>query len=183
MPTCWGEVSPLMAAYHDDEWGVPLHGGRALFEKLMLDGFQAGLSWETVLRKRDAFARAFAGWDPERIAAFDDSDRARLLADPGIIRNRAKIEAATRNARAYLRLAGEGVDFDDFLWAFVGGQPLDRRPSNRLDVPATSSESDAMSKALRAQGFGFVGSTICYAFMQATGMVNDHLASCPARRA
>jgi DNA-3-methyladenine glycosylase I len=172
-----------MAEYHDSEWGVPVHDSRALFEKLMLDGFQAGLSWEIVLRKRPAFEAAFAGWDPAAIALFGEADIARLMADPGIVRNRLKIEGAVKNARAYLRLQDEGESFDHFLWAFTGGDTLDTRPLSRNDVPPTSRESDAMSKALRARGFTFVGSTICYAFMQAVGMVNDHLANCPARMA
>lgn len=178
---CWGEVSALEADYHDEEWGVPVFDSRALFEKLMLDGFQAGLSWSTILRKREAFARAFCGWAPERIARFDDADVARLMADPGIVRNRLKVEGAVRNARAYLALAAEGVPFADFLWAFTGGRPIDRRPASREDIPAVSAEAEAMSKALRGRGFTFVGPTICYAFMQAVGMVNDHVLGCPAR--
>lgn len=181
METCWGIVSPEMAAYHDTEWGVPIHDDRALFEKLMLDGFQAGLSWEIVLRKREAFARAFENWDPERLANHGPEDVSRLMADSGIIRNRLKIAGAARNARAFLALRDEGVAFAPFLWDFVGGRPIDRRPAARGDVPATSAESDAMSKALRKRGFTFVGSTICYAFMQAVGMVNDHLIGCPAQ--
>ena len=178
---CWGQVSPEMARYHDEEWGVPLRDERALFEKLMLDGFQAGLSWDTILRKRENFARAFEGWDPETIAAYGEHDIARLLADPGIVRNRLKVRGAVTNARAYLALRDDGTAFASYLWQFVGGETIDRRPISRIDVPATSPESDAMSKALRRRGFTFVGSTICYAFMQAVGMVNDHLVDCPAR--
>ncbi len=178
---CWGDVSGPMLAYHDDEWGKPVHDSRALWEKLMLDGFQAGLSWEIILNKREGFARAFEGWQPERIAAYGEEDVARLLADPGIVRNRLKVRGVIRNARAYLRLKEAGSQFSDYLWAFPGREPIDRMPSTRADVPATSPESDAMSRALQSAGFTFVGSTICYAFMQAVGMVNDHLASCPAR--
>jgi DNA-3-methyladenine glycosylase I len=179
--TCWGLVSPEMARYHDEEWGVPVHDGRALWEKLMLDGFQAGLSWEIILRKRSSFHAAFEGWDPARIAGYGDDDIARLLADPGIVRNRLKVAGAVKNARAYLALEAEGTPFAAYLWSFVGGKPIDNRPAAYGDVRATSPESDAMSKALRKRGFTFVGSTICYAFMQAVGMVNDHLQHCPTR--
>ncbi|MCA9830546.1 MAG: DNA-3-methyladenine glycosylase I [Dehalococcoidia bacterium] len=170
-----------MLAYHDEEWGKPVRDGRALWEKLMLDGFQAGLSWEIILNKREGFARAFEGWQPERIAVYGEEDVARLLADPGIVRNRLKVRGVIRNALAYLRLQEAGSPFSDYLWAFTGGEPIDRMPSARADLPATSPESDAMSRALQSAGFTFVGSTICYAFMQAVGMVNDHLASCPVR--
>ncbi len=178
---CWGEVSRLMVDYHDQEWGRPVRDSRALWEKLMLDGFQAGLSWEIILNKREGFARAFEGWQPERIATYGEDDVARLLADPGIVRNRLKVRGVIRNAQAYLRLRDEGTAFGDYLWAFTGGKPIDRRPASLTDVPATSPESDAMSKDLQKAGFTFVGSTICYAFMQAVGMVNDHLATCPVR--
>ena len=178
---CWGDVSRLMLDYHDREWGRPVRDSRALWEKLMLDGFQAGLSWEIVLNKREGFARAFEEWQPERIAAYGEDDVARLLADGGIVRNRLKVRGAIKNAKAYLQLAEEGITFSDYLWAFTGGEPIDRQPATRADVPATSPESDAMSKALQKAGFTFVGSTICYAFMQAVGMVNDHLAACPVR--
>lgn len=178
---CWDDVSLLMLEYHDREWGRPVLDSRALWEKLMLDGFQAGLSWEIILNKRDGFARAFEGWEPERIAGYGEDDVARLLADPGIVRNRLKVRGAIKNAQAYLRLNDEGIDFSDYLWRFTGGRPIDRQPASLADVPATSAESDAMSKALQKAGFTFVGSTICYAFMQAVGMVNDHLAACPVR--
>jgi DNA-3-methyladenine glycosylase I len=176
---CFGTGDPLMEAYHDLEWGVPLHDDRALFEKLLLDSFQAGLSWRTILHKRENFRRAFHGFDPERIARYTARDRNRLLADAGIIRNRLKIEAAIANARAYLRLQDELGSFADYLWAFTGGVTLRPRAARSWrQVPTRSRESDAMSKDLQARGFRFVGTTICYAFMQAVGMVDDHLVSC-----
>ncbi len=168
-----------MLAYHDDEWGVPCHDDRALYERLMLECFQAGLSWETILNKRANFARAFDGWDPARIAAYGADDAARLMGDPGIVRNRLKIAAATTNARAILAVQHEYGTFDRYLWAFVGGAPL-VQPTRRTaaDVPARTPLSDAISKDLKKRGFTFVGSTIVYAFMQSVGMVNDHLAGC-----
>jgi DNA-3-methyladenine glycosylase I len=176
---CFGTGDPLMEAYHDLEWGVPLHDDRALFEKLILDSFQAGLSWRTVLHKRDNFRRAFHEFDPERIARYTARDRNRLLADAGIIRNRLKVEAAIANARAYLRVQEERGSFADYLWTFTGGQTLRRRAARSWrQVPTRSRESDALSKALQARGFRFVGTTICYAFMQAVGMVDDHLVTC-----
>ncbi len=174
----WPGEDPLYVAYHDEEWGVPESDDRALFEKLLLDGFQAGLSWITILRKREAFRRAFDGFDPERMASYRPARLARLMADPGIVRNRAKIEAAVRSARAYLRLVEEEGSFSRFLWGFVGGAPRVNHFRSLRQVPAETAESRAMSKALRERGFGFVGPTICYAFMQATGMVNDHLVTC-----
>jgi len=181
--TCWGLVSPEMAAYHDTEWAVPCHDDPALFERLVLEGFQAGLSWSTILARRENFRRAFDGWDPERIAAYAPDDIARLMADAGIIRNRLKVEGAVKNARSYLQVREEHGTFDGYIWSFVGGAPLVRPAPNSFDqLPASTPESDAMSKALRKRGFTFAGSTICYAFMQSVGMVNDHLASCPARR-
>jgi DNA-3-methyladenine glycosylase I len=168
-----------MVAYHDEEWGVPVYDDGALFERLMLECNQAGLSWSTILRKRETFNTAFDGWDAERIASYGDDDIERLMANPGIIRNRAKINAAIGNARAFLALqAGDG--FSTLVWSFVGGEPLSRtgQPGGQADFVATTPESDAMSKALKAQGFKFVGSTICYAFMQSVGMVNDHEATC-----
>jgi DNA-3-methyladenine glycosylase I len=180
--TCWGLVGPLDAAYHDTEWGTPSHDDPHLFEMLILEGFQAGLSWSTILTKRENFRRAFDGWDAERIAAYGPEDIARLMADPGIVRNRLKVEAAVKNARAYLAVREEFGTFDAYIWSFVGGEPLDRpAPATWDEVPATTPESDTMSKALKKRGFTFVGSTICYAFMQSVGMVNDHLADCPAR--
>jgi DNA-3-methyladenine glycosylase I len=165
--------------YHDEEWGIPLHGDRPLFEKMSLEGFQAGLSWITILRKRPRFREVFAGFDPTAIAAFDESDVERLMADAGIIRNRLKIEATISNARIMLGL-GDG-EFDAFMWSFAPDSWP--RPASFADVTATTAESDAMSKALKKRGFRFVGSTICYAFMQATGMVNDHQVDCFRHRA
>ena len=181
---CWGEVGPLDAAYHDSEWGVPCHDDQQLFERLMLEGFQAGLSWTTILAKRENFSRAFEGWDAARIANYGPDDTARLLADAGIVRNRLKVHGAVKNAQAFLRLQQEQGTFDRYIWPFVANLPADRPIPRKLgDVPATTPESDAMSMALKAAGMTFVGSTICYAFMQSTGMVNDHLADCPTRNA
>ncbi len=174
----WPGEDPLYVAYHDEEWGVPERDDRALFEKLLLDGFQAGLSWITILRKREAFRRAFDGFDPERMARYRPARLARLMADPGIVRNRAKIEASVASARAFLRFREAEGSFARFLWGFVGGEPRVNRFRSLRQVPAETAESRAMSKALRTRGFGFVGPTICYAFMQATGMVNDHLVTC-----
>jgi DNA-3-methyladenine glycosylase I len=175
---CVGDV--IYEAYHDNEWGVPLREDRQLFRLLMLEGFQAGLAWITILRKRDNFDRAFGGWDPEGIATYGPDDIARLLGDAGIVRNRLKVEGAVKNARAYLQLQNDVGSFSDFLWGFTDGQPLVREPraSDLAEILATSPESDAMSKALKKRGFTFVGSTICYAFMQSAGMVDDHLAGC-----
>jgi DNA-3-methyladenine glycosylase I len=179
-PRCaWALSDPLSLAYHDDEWGVPCWDDRELFARLMLEGFQAGLSWRLILEKRPRFASAFHGWDPERIAAFGPDDVARLLADPGIIRNRRKIEGAITNARAYLRLVESEGSFSRYLWSFTGGAPVQKSaPASLADVPAHTPESAAMAKDLRRRGFTFVGPTICYAFMQSVGMVNDHLAGC-----
>ena len=175
----WCGVDPLYVAYHDEEWGVPVHDDRELFERLMLEGFQAGLSWLTILRKRAHFARAFDGWDPAVVAAYGEADVARLLADVGIVRNRLKVAGAVTNARATLRLVDELGSLDAYLWGFVGGSPIVRpRAVSRGDVPATSPESDALSKDLRRRGFTFVGSTICYAFLQSAGLVDDHAAAC-----
>jgi len=174
----WVSDDPLYRAYHDTEWGVPVRDGRALFESLILDGAQAGLSWITVLRKRERYREVFDGFDPERIACYDEVKIAALLADPGIIRNRAKVAAAIGNARAWLALQEAGIDPAAWLWSFVGGQPIHNARASLAEVPATSLASDAMSKALKARGFKFVGSTICYAFMQAVGMVNDHTVDC-----
>jgi DNA-3-methyladenine glycosylase I len=169
-----------MLRYHDEEWGVPVHDDRLLFEHLMLDGFQAGLSWRTILNKRENFRRAFDGFEPERIARYTKRKIERLVADSGIVRNRQKIEATIGNARAYLRLREEVGSFDTFLWQFVGGETRQNAWKTLKQLPAstTESESDRMSKALRGRGFKFVGSTICYAFMQAAGLVNDHIVSC-----
>lgn len=168
-----------MEAYHDLEWGVPVRDDRALFEKLILDSFQAGLSWRTVLHKREGFRRAFDSFDPERIARYTTRDRQRLLGDVGIIRNRLKIDAAISNARAYLQLQDDLGSFADYLWSFTGGVTLRRRAARSWrQVPTRSRESDAMARDLHARGFRFVGTTICYAFMQAVGMVDDHLVTC-----
>jgi DNA-3-methyladenine glycosylase I len=168
-----------MEAYHDEEWGTPVHGDPALFEHLILDCFQAGLSWRTILHKRENFRRAFEGFAPERVARFGSREIRRLLADPGIVRNRLKVEAAVANAQALLEIAEKVGSFDEYLWSFVGGQTL-RRPRARSwdQVPASSRESDNLSRDLKSKGFRFVGTTVCYAFMQAVGMVDDHLASC-----
>ena len=168
---------PFYEAYHDHEWGVPERDPRALWEKLVLDGFQAGLSWITILRKREAFRAAFAGFDPEVVAMFGQADRARLMADAGIVRSPAKIDAAIRGARIWLDMRERGEDFSGFLWDFVGGEPIQNRWSGG-EVPAKTPEAEAMAKALKAKGFNFVGPVIVYAFMQATGLVNDHLVSC-----
>ncbi|HEV2106683.1 MAG TPA: DNA-3-methyladenine glycosylase I [Thermomicrobiales bacterium] len=175
----WAGSDPLYVAYHDEEWGVPCHDDRALFERLVLEGFQAGLSWLTILRKREGFRRAFDGFDPERVAAYGPHDVARLLADASIVRNRAKITASIRNAQAFLAIQAEFGSFDRYVWGFVGGVPLMRpAPPALADVPITTPESDALSKDLKRRGFTFVGSTICYAFMQSIGMVDDHVVGC-----
>ena len=177
---------PLYEAYHDHEWGVPERDPRALWEKLVLDGFQAGLSWITILRKRDAFRAAFADFDPEKVARFGDADRARLMADAGIIRSNAKIDAAIAGARIYLDMRDRGEDFGQFLWGFTGGDPIQNRWTGEGDVPAQTALAMEVSKALKAKGFKFVGPVITYAFMQAVGMVNDHVVTCfrhdPIRR-
>jgi DNA-3-methyladenine glycosylase I len=173
----WAE-RPLDVRYHDEEWGVPLHDDRALFELLILEGAQAGLSWSTILAKRDAYRRAFAGFDPAAVARFTARDVKRLLADAGIVRSRAKIEATIGNARAFLALQAQHGSFDAWLWRFVGGRPVRNRWRARTDVPARTDTSLALGRALAASGFRFVGPTICYAFMQAAGMVNDHTVDC-----
>ena len=176
----WCGDDPLYVHYHDTVWGRPEYDDLALFEKLCLDGQQAGLSWLTILRKQENYRAAYANFDPERIARFDDQDVARLLADPGIVRNRLKVHSIIRNARGFLALQDQGVGFSDFLWDFVEGQPIQNRWQTFEEVPVTTPESVAISKALKKAGFNFVGPTIVYAFMQATGMVNDHLVGCPA---
>jgi len=174
----WLGDDPLMMAYHDDEWGVPVHEDLRHFEFLLLDAFQAGLSWRTVLNKRENFRRAFDGFDPAKIVRYGESERARLLADAGIIRNRAKVDATIGNARAFLDLQqGEG-GFDGWVWQFTGGQTIQNSWSELTDIPAKTAAAEAMSKALKAEGFRFVGPTICYAYMQAAGMVNDHVTRC-----
>jgi DNA-3-methyladenine glycosylase I len=174
----WCGTDPLYVAYHDTEWGVPERDGRALWEKLVLDGFQAGLSWITILRKRDAFRAAFDGFDPERVARWGEAEIARCLADPGIVRHRGKIEAAIGNARAYIALE-EKDGFAAFCWDYVDGAPIRNRWTRMAEVPAFTPLSERMSKDLKKAGFRFCGPTIVYAWMQATGMVNDHLTGCP----
>ncbi len=174
----WGTSYPSMIEYHDTEWGVPLHDDRKLFEFLLLDSFQAGVSWSVVLNKRENFRKAFRGFDPKRVAAFKQRDIDRLLADAGIIRNRLKILAAINNARRFIQVQKEFGSFDKYIWQFVGGKPIVHHCKSLKQIPVTSIESDAMSKDLRERGFSFVGSTICYAFMQAAGMVNDHTVNC-----
>ena len=174
----WVGNDPLYIDYHDTEWGVPVHDARTLFEYLLLEGAQAGLSWITVLKKRDHYRTVFDNFEPERIAQYDSAKKTMLLSDTGIIRNRAKIDAAVGNAQAWLALQEQGIEPVAWLWEFVGGAPRLNHWRSIAEVPASTTESDAMSKALKARGFKFVGSTICYAFMQATGMVNDHLCDC-----
>ena len=177
----WCENSSLGALYtnyHDHEWGVPVHDDRVLFEFLILEGAQAGLSWSTILRKRESYRAAFAGFDPAKVARFSDKKTAALLLDTGIVRNRLKIQSAVTNANAFLSVQKEFGSFDAYIWTFVGGKPKQNRWASMKNVPAQTAESDAMSVDLKKRGFKFVGSTICYAFMQATGMVNDHLLNC-----
>jgi DNA-3-methyladenine glycosylase I len=177
----WATSAPEYVTYHDDEWGRPLHGVTAMFERLSLEGFQSGLSWLIILRKRPAFRAAFAGFDPAAVARFDDADVARLLGDAGIVRNRAKVAAAIANARATLDVQREHGSLANYLWHFVGGTPIQNRWSSLSRAPTATDESKAMSRDLLRRGFKFVGPTICYAFMQAVGMVNDHLVSCDYR--
>jgi DNA-3-methyladenine glycosylase I len=174
----WCGSDPLYQAYHDKEWGVPLYQDRKLFEMLTLEGAQAGLSWITILKKRQHYRKAFDRFRPESIASYTSRDIKRLMTDPGIVRNRLKIEATIHNARVYLQLRERHVRFSDFLWQFVDGTPKTNRWQKIADIPATTPESDAMSKALKHKGFKFIGSTTCYAFMQAVGMVNDHTTDC-----
>ena len=178
-PRCaWCLGDPLYERYHDEEWGVPLRDDRALFELLILEGAQAGLSWRTILHKRENYRRAFAGFDPAKVARFGARERKRLLADAGIVRNRLKIDAAIGNAQAWLTLREEEGGAVDWLWSFVGGKPIVSRRRAMGDVPSRTAESDALAKALKKRGFRFVGSTICYAFMQAAGLVDDHFDGC-----
>jgi DNA-3-methyladenine glycosylase I len=174
----WTGDDPLYIAYHDDEWGVPSHDDRHLFEMLNLEGAQAGLSWITILRKRDNYRRAFANWDATKIARFGEKDFTRLMADAGIVRNRLKIRATIGNAKAFLKVRDEFGSFDRYLWQFVGGAPIQNRRRAMRNVPARTREADVMSRDLKRRGFRFAGSTICHAFMQAVGMVNDHIVSC-----
>jgi DNA-3-methyladenine glycosylase I len=174
----WAGDDPLMRRYHDEEWGVPVHDDRRLFEFLTLEGAQAGLSWSTILRKRENYREAFAGFDPARVARFDARRRALLMKNPGIVRNRLKIESTVSNARAFLEVRKEFASFDSYVWQFVNGKPIQSRRKGLRSIPARTAESDAFSVDLRKRGFRFVGSTIMYAFMQAVGMVNDHEVSC-----
>jgi DNA-3-methyladenine glycosylase I len=177
----WAQSDPLLQAYHDEEWGVPVHDDVRWFEKIVLDGAQAGLSWLTILRKRDGYREAFRGFDPRVVARFSARDAERLMANPGIVRNRAKIKSAIGNARAFLAIQKQHGSFDKFIWDFVSRRPLQGRARGRADVPARTDLSDEISKVLRAAGFSFVGSTIVYAFMQASGLVNDHTIGCHRR--
>jgi DNA-3-methyladenine glycosylase I len=183
MPTnltrCPWATTELMISYHDREWGVPQHNDHILFEFLILEGAQAGLSWQTILNKRENYRRAFDSFDARKIAKYDSRKVQKLLADPGIVRNRLKVAAAIQNAKAFLAVQKEFGTFDAYLWRFVGGQPIKNAWMTMKQVPARTPESDALSEDLRQRGFNFVGSTICYAFMQAVGLVNDHLVSCP----
>jgi DNA-3-methyladenine glycosylase I len=178
-PRCaWAGDDPLYVAYHDREWGVPLHDDQRLFELLTLEGAQAGLAWITILRKREGYRAAFDGFDPEKVAGYGRRKIESLLRDPGIVRNRAKVLGTVQNARAFAKVRDEAGSFDRHVWSFVGGRPLQNRRASMKEVPAETEESRAMSKDLKKRGFTFVGPTICYAFMQAAGLVNDHVASC-----
>jgi len=174
----WPTDDALMLAYHDLEWGVPVHDDRTFFEALVLDGAQAGLSWKTILNKREGYRRAFDGFDPRKVARYGEDVVAELLADPGIVRNRAKIRSAINNAEAFLAVQKEHGSFDAFIWSFVGGRPIRNACRTLADIAVSSPEAEALSKALKARGFTFVGPTIMYALMQACGLVNDHLVSC-----
>jgi DNA-3-methyladenine glycosylase I len=174
----WSLGDPLLTHYHDVEWGVPIHDDQQWFEKIILDGAQAGLSWLTILRKRDAYREAFLGFDPERVARFTARDRARLMRNAGIVRNRLKIESAVKNARGFLAIQAELGSFDAYIWQLAGGKTLHNRFRRQSEIPAKTPISDAISKDLKRRGFSFVGSTIVYAFMQAAGLVNDHLLTC-----
>jgi DNA-3-methyladenine glycosylase I len=178
MRCTWADSSEAMRAYHDTEWGVPSRDERHLFELLVLEGAQAGLSWSTVLNKREAYRRAFDGFDPTRIVHYDDARLAELLADPGIVRNRLKVRSAVTNASAFLAVQAERGSFADYLWGWVDGEPVVNTPRTPADVPARTDLSDAIAKDLKRRGFSFVGSTIVYAYLQASGVVNDHLAGC-----
>ncbi len=174
----WCGTDPFYVAYHDEEWGVPVHDDRLLFEFLILEGAQAGLSWSTILKKRENYRKAFDNFEVECVAAYNDADKQRLLADAGIVRNRLKIDSAIRNARAVLRIREEFGSLDSYLWSFVDGTPVQNAWTSMAELPASTALSDRMSKDLKKRGFNFVGSTICYAFMQAVGMVNDHTTDC-----
>ena len=174
----WCGTDPLYVAYHDTDWGVPEYDARALWEKLVLDGFQAGLAWITILRKREAFRLAFDGFDPRKVALYGEADRARLMADAGIVRSNAKIDAAIQGAKIWCEMTDNGEDFSAWLWSFVGGAPIQNHWASMAEVPTQTPEAEAMAKALKARGFKFVGPVIVYAFMQAVGMVNDHVTPC-----
>lgn len=174
----WAGTEPIYVAYHDSEWGVPVHDDRTLFEFLVLEGAQAGLSWITILKKRDAYRRAFASFDAKKVARFDEDKIAALLEDPGIVRNRLKVASAVRNAQAFLEVQREFGSFDAYQWGFVGGAPIQNKRKTMKDLPPRTEISDAMSKDMKKRGFNFVGSTILYAHMQAVGMVNDHVVDC-----
>ena len=174
----WAGTDPLYIKYHDEEWGVPVHDDRQFFEMLILEGAQAGLSWITILRKRERYRKVFAGFDPRKVARFDAARVASLLTDPGIVRNRLKVAGAVKNARAFLEIQREFGSFDTYIWRFVNGRPIRSARRGLKEIPATTPESDAMSRDLKQRGFTFVGSTICYAFMQATGLVDDHMVGC-----
>ena len=178
----WAGTDPLYVAYHDQEWGVPVHDDRHLFEMLTLEGAQAGLSWHTILKKRENYRAAFDNFDPAMISVYDEAKIAALLADAGIVRNRLKIAGTVKNARAFLAVQAEFGSFDAYIWRFVDGQPIQNARATLSDIPASTPVSDALSKDLKKRGFTFVGSTIMYAHMQATGMVNDHIVGCVARR-
>ena len=179
----WADGDPLLSTYHDQEWGVPVHDDRRWFEKLLLDGAQAGLSWLTILRKREGYREAFADFDPARVAKFTARDQARLMKNPGIVRNAAKIKSAVGNARAFLALQEEQGSFDSYIWKFVNGKPVQNRIRSRADIQARTPLSDTISADLKKRGFSFVGTTIVYAFMQAAGLVNDHVTDCFRRAA
>lgn len=183
MKRCPWAAAELQHDYHDTEWGVPSHDDRHLFEMIILEGAQAGLSWATILNRRETYREAYGNFDPAAVARYDERKQARLLANPGIIRNRLKVAAAVINARAFLAVQAEFGSFDRYLWRFVDGQPIQNRWTAQSQVPARTAVSDTLSKDLKKRGFTFVGTTICYAFMQATGMVNDHLVSCPRHAA
>ena len=174
----WAGSEPLYVAYHDQEWGVPQHDDGKLFEMLILEGAQAGLSWSTILKKRESYRKAFEDFDPQKVAEFDESEVAELLKNPGIVRNRLKVSAAVQNAKALLEVQDEFGSFDKYIWGFVGGEPKVNAWKSLSEIPAQTLESEAMSKDLKKRGFRFVGPTICYAFMQAVGMVNDHVVHC-----
>lgn len=179
----WAESSAAMRAYHDDEWGVPSRDDAYLFEMLVLEGAQAGLSWSIVLAKRESYRRAFDGFDARRMATYDDDRVGALLEDPGIVRNRLKVRAAVGNARAFLAIQSERGSFAEYLWSFVGGVPVVHRPRSAADVPVRSELADVVAKDLRRRGFNFVGPTIAYAYLQAVGVIDDHLVGCPSKRA